>query len=38
MDAAWRLAPRVDARVAVERDAGNGWREHRLRADLSYLF
>lgn len=38
LDAAWRLAPRLDARVAVERDAGDGWREQRLRADLSYLF
>ncbi len=38
LDAAWRLGPRMDARVALERDAGDGWRQQRLRADLSYLF
>jgi hypothetical protein len=38
VDAAWRLAPRFDARVAVYRDAGDGWREQTLRADFSYLF
>ncbi|CAA9372203.1 MAG: hypothetical protein AVDCRST_MAG68-5637, partial [uncultured Gemmatimonadetes bacterium] len=38
LDAAWRLAPRIDARVSLYRDAGGGWREQSLRADLSYLF
>jgi len=38
LDAAWRLAPRIDARVSLYRDAGDGWREQSLRADLSYLF
>ena len=38
LDAAWRLAPRIDARLSLYRDAGDGWREQSLRADLSYLF
>ena len=38
LDAAWRLAPRTDARVSLYGDAGDGWRERTLRAQLSYLF
>jgi hypothetical protein len=38
LDAAWRLAPRIDARLSLYRDAGDGWREQSLRADVSYLF
>jgi hypothetical protein len=38
LDAALRLAPHAEGTVSLYRDAGDGWREQRLRVGLSYLF
>lgn len=38
VDAAFRVTPRLDGRASLLTDVGDGWREHRVRVDISYLF